>query len=530
MVLPVMAPHRPPQTACGSQSMMVRACLILGGLFTLVAINSFLELDFLMDMQQKKSAVTTVDLLTATFDPPPTKHTTTSSSSTSSTNHQLRSPGETSSLAQMQDPQGYVSDDENDDEEEEDGLTATNPNNHGDDDNIDDDDGVVDDDDEEDHAPQSGDEDDGNGHNGDLSNQSKPQHSPDSNDEQEFNTEDSIDAESEESPLSYRQAFETQKINARKSSWKASATMRAQLPWHVVWLMSFPNSGTTYTLKFVQTSTNTTTATNYGAIEQDCCETTIPVDPSYTDGPYWRHPFKPKPTGTKLILTKTHCGADDPDVMAHDNDIEGHCRLSYKRVDNRIIYGEHSRSLVAKAVHLIRNPFDNIVARMHYRQHLLVQSKEVSTQAFGLTFNSTYTGFQSFCRWVDQYTVEQKKKQWHAQFPELETWMNMLHPVPCYTEFVRWLRWHEQIVEMLDNEIKVPVLNLYYERYATDFETTTGQLLDFLELKQSQEPLTFVVGKTYPEFYDPQQVVAIRTLIQGLATPKVWDMIRHYFE
>jgi hypothetical protein len=39
-------------------------------------------------------------------------------------------------------------------------------------------------------------------------------------------------------------------------------------PPRIVWLLSFPNSGTTYTLRYIQGRTQTTTATNYGASEQ----------------------------------------------------------------------------------------------------------------------------------------------------------------------------------------------------------------------------------------------------------------------
>jgi len=309
-----------------------------------------------------------------------------------------------------------------------------------------------------------------------------------------------------------------------------TATATKDLPWRVVWLMSFPNSGTTFTLKFTQTSTNTSTATNYGAIEQDCCNTTIPVHPSYDNGPYWRHPFNPKPTTTNLILTKTHCGADDPDVMSLDHDIERHCRLSSKRIDGKVISGHHPRELVAKAVRLIRNPYDNIVARMHYRQRIMVQSKDVEHRALGATFNSTYTGFQNWCRWVDQHAVESKKQQWLDNFPDVQQWTDLLKPAPCHTEFVRWLWWHERIVQMLDEVVPVPVLNLYYENYSKDFSATTTALLDFIEMEITHKPLDFIAGKTYPEFYDDEQVVSIRKLIQTLASPKVWGLIQHYFE
>ena len=583
MVVPVVASSM--RATHGQSSNMARACMIACGLLTLVAINSFLEHDFLIQLKKNSPLPETVlNQLMVNLDQHrggvATATTTTTATTREADNHPVvaedlgvdsteRKPTLGSlrafSTHPLHDQDDVVDDIDNDsDDDEKDFMNESGSADAG----VDDDQPL-----EETKSfttPTHGTSDSNDKKRskqraivGQLSTEAdwqpashilKSQTQTKRNDPQDVGIDDNQEnAISNESPLTDRHAIspksnqENTTFISQKNSWTARAnqnqasppttsaspeTPQDKFPWRVVWLMSFPNSGTTYTLKFVQSATNTTTATNYGAVEQDCCNTTIPVDPSYTDGPYWRHPFNPTPNGTNLILTKTHCGADDPDVMAVDHDIEGHCRLSYKRVNGNspVIFGHHSRELVAKAVHLIRNPFDNIVARMHYRQHVLWHSSEVSTQALGRTFNSTYTGFQSFCRWVDQHTVEQKKPQWNEQFPDVETWMHMLHPVPCFSEFVRWLRWHEQIVEMLDNVVTVPVLNLYYENYATDFPSTTAQLLDFLELKQSHNPVTFQVGKTYPEFYDPEQVVAIRKLIQTLATPKVWGMIRHYFD
>jgi len=304
--------------------------------------------------------------------------------------------------------------------------------------------------------------------------------------------------------------------------------------------MSFPNSGTTYTLKYVQTSTNTTTATNYGAVEQICCNTTIPIHPTYDQGPFFRHPDRPHPTqrGNHLILTKTHCGADAPDVMALDHDIERHCRTGNKKLNpTTIVPTEYPRRLVAKAVHLIRNPFDNVVARMHYRQRHDHNSSSLTT-------TSPKDDFQRWCRYTDMHTVQRKQEQWLAQFPDpVAHWRQLLRPVPCFTEFVRWVRWHQQIWEMTrqpptfstnNRQLRrlLPTLTLYYENYTTHFDATTAELLDFLETAPSPlaTPLAFVPGKTYPEFYETEQVTAIHRLVQTLASPGLWELIRHYFQ
>ena len=75
----------------------------------------------------------------------------------------------------------------------------------------------------------------------------------------------------------------------------------------VAWLMSFPNSGTTYTNHLLQDYTRTTTATNYGQ-EQSTKHASIAIDPSSIDGPFFRYPSWSLPP--RYILTKTHCGGE----------------------------------------------------------------------------------------------------------------------------------------------------------------------------------------------------------------------------
>ncbi|KAL3773723.1 hypothetical protein ACHAW5_009832 [Stephanodiscus triporus] len=81
-------------------------------------------------------------------------------------------------------------------------------------------------------------------------------------------------------------------------------------PTAIVWLMSFPNSGTSYTLHTVRELTNTTTASNYGLEGDIKDEDSNPVfkGDGGMNGPYLEL-IRGKTTNIpKLILTKTHCG------------------------------------------------------------------------------------------------------------------------------------------------------------------------------------------------------------------------------
>lgn len=74
----------------------------------------------------------------------------------------------------------------------------------------------------------------------------------------------------------------------------------------VAWLMSFPNSGTSYTIHLIRETSNTTTATNY-ALEGDIKdEASVPAIPGSEDGPYLEL-IKTIKTSIpeRFILTKT---------------------------------------------------------------------------------------------------------------------------------------------------------------------------------------------------------------------------------
>lgn len=120
------------------------------------------------------------------------------------------------------------------------------------------------------------------------------------------------------------------------------------------------------------------TASNYGEENRDANGYSVPVYPnrSLLGGPFWIDPRKnPDFTHpTKFVLCKTHCGGRcekcGPNNWAETpHSFLVQC-LSGKRgyvKDNKTMWEmvSYDASLVGKAVHLIRNPFDNVVSRFH---------------------------------------------------------------------------------------------------------------------------------------------------------------------
>jgi hypothetical protein len=315
--------------------------------------------------------------------------------------------------------------------------------------------------------------------------------------------------------------------------------------------MSFPNSGTTYTNHFIQQYTKTTTATNYGQ-EQSTNTTSVPIFSEQEEGPYYRYPTWTKPS--HYVLTKTHCGGEcdacqiptTESYISTVSDFEIACR-SGKRI---VVEGEEIEKVhttytlpVKGAVHLIRNPFDNIVARLHLKER---RWKDMATENNGKyqnriqLYNNTKDGFRAYCQFRDktdlQYLHQQlSRTTTNSTFSKLL--LEYATMVPCHADFVRYTRWHNMAIELIQSK-ELKSITLFYEEYESNWNVTTSILLDFLELQPANgdddddnEPTTeeFIAGKHYVEFYEETEIEAAKQLVRGLASKELNRLLQHYF-
>lgn len=142
-------------------------------------------------------------------------------------------------------------------------------------------------------------------------------------------------------------------------------------PLGAAWLMSFPNSGTSYTLHTVRELTNTTTATYYGLEGDIKDEPSVPVFGGYigVTGPYLELIHGRTTNHPKWILTKTHCGGYsyslNPDAyIVTPRKFLRNCLFGFNgvRSDNdgnmtREIV-QSSSELVKKVVHIVSNKYE----------------------------------------------------------------------------------------------------------------------------------------------------------------------------
>jgi len=71
---------------------------------------------------------------------------------------------------------------------------------------------------------------------------------------------------------------------------------------------------------------------------------------------------------------------------------------------------------------------------------------------------------------------------------------------------------------------------LHYDWYATRFEETVDELLDFLHLERRGDVAPFVEGKTYREYFTADERSRMKAAIQLMASPLLWKQLARYFE
>ena len=286
-------------------------------------------------------------------------------------------------------------------------------------------------------------------------------------------------------------------------------------------LMSFPNSGTSYTITNTEHVSKRTTATNYGV-------GAFSVHPKLPNGPYLHREKLQLPPAH--VLTKTHCMGYCDDchprtfiISSKEQFLTG-CLTGERMVNETRTRITYEASLVSRVVHLFRDPFDNLVARMHLGVKRRRQQLGWSEDSLA-NFTNTREGLVAWCKYVDT----RHKSEFLNSSPVSDESKVLMEKVPCALDWYRWTQWHNRAIEVTESQ-HLPVHYLYYERYSTAYNQTLRDLLDFLELPAVEQPIPFYSGKTYRHLYHEDEVRQATLLVKSLASPACWDLIKHYFE
>ena len=293
----------------------------------------------------------------------------------------------------------------------------------------------------------------------------------------------------------------------------------------IAWLMSFPNSGTSFTSYLIRTVTLMNTGSNYGhesgTEERSGLSQSVGIFadnpiPTWTES--WNNRLQKPLKG--YILTKTHCGGFSF-CKACDSFIYNSHTFLKKCLEGDYVTGnatsgfETSKGLaskdkIARAVHIIRDPLDNVVARFHLERKTLAEKNQAH-------YPNTQKGFRAFCNDLGKIGKQQKQAE---DVLDLD--------IPCQADFYRYVQWHN-LAFTTTWDLGIPTLVVHYESYNSNLNETKDNLLEFLEQDEVNDPPAFVTGKTYRDYYTADEIDAVSKMFDRLALRETWRRTKHYF-
>jgi hypothetical protein len=295
----------------------------------------------------------------------------------------------------------------------------------------------------------------------------------------------------------------------------------------IAWLMSYPNSGTTFTLQLVETVSKSTVATNYGQEYQLRFHEhvdAIPVSNKSSNGPFLLSPEKSLPPVDSFILTKTHCGGYCFFCLYIEtkHSFKSQCAQGNTVDSNqKVRSSQYDFNIVEKAIHLVRDPFDNIVSNFHHDRNKKVKGDNT---AWLLKFPNNASGFKKWCHSIDELHY---RDEVNSKFlPDFIT--TLYRDVPCHTLFYLFAEWHN-LARQVTLDLSLPTLVIHYEEYEQNFESTLSNIMEFLNLPRAQKPIEFISGKVYNDYFTLDERLAAKKLVQAISDEWTWNEVSKYF-
>jgi hypothetical protein len=218
---------------------------------------------------------------------------------------------------------------------------------------------------------------------------------------------------------------------------------------------------------------------------------------------------------------KTHCdGYRNNGAVSHATPTETFVRgcgrttiesRSPFRVNDGPIYDFYSVKIAARAVHIVRNPFHNVIAHFHH----------TGDKSW---YQNSREGFRSYCK--------DKNADFKDNFRDTNFTTKMSNRIErtlCHDCVMNYVMWHSHAFEATFL-LQLRTFLIHYEDFEDKFEETVSSLLDFLELPRQGEPLKFSARHDYEDYYTLEDREKIKALAKQLASKKTWKAIEQYFD
>jgi hypothetical protein len=244
--------------------------------------------------------------------------------------------------------------------------------------------------------------------------------------------------------------------------------------------------------------------------------------------------LKPDRTVPNLVLTKTHCTGYCDDcrslLVGLDEFVTGCSETRVNSVAKRQPYS--AAVVVAKAVHLFRDPFDNLVSRKHLGVQIRQRRNSSEWATGSVVASDTPEGLLAWCRFIDESVID-LATGW-SRLPS--DFQKLFRSLPCASDLFRYVQWHNRAIETT-RWLQLPVHYMHYEDYSEAYEETVMGLLDFLELNMTRSGFAVAMpfearNKSYRNLFRHGNfsMTAMAAFLRRLATNETWQHLRRYVD
>jgi len=157
-----------------------------------------------------------------------------------------------------------------------------------------------------------------------------------------------------------------------------------------------------------------------------------------------------------------------------------------------------------------------VVARFHLERKTLAKRNKAH-------YANTREGFRDFCDDLGKIGRAQQQQQARLFFEDV-----LDLDIPCQADFYRYIQWHN-LAFTTTWDLGIPTLVVHYESYTNNFNETKNDLLEFLEQDEVNDAPTFITGKTYRDYYTPNEIDAVSRMFDRLALRETSMHTKHYF-
>lgn len=189
-------------------------------------------------------------------------------------------------------------------------------------------------------------------------------------------------------------------------------------------------------------------------------------------------------------------------------------------------------AVVEKAIHLVRNPFNNLVSRFHHEQK---ENPKRGKTRWVNRYSNDVTGFKRWCAdedTISERTNDERSFNW-ISYGYPEDIVDYFRGVSCHAEIIRYVHWHLMAISVVEM-LEIPVLFVHYEDYKMGVSNATDRMLRFLNLDHVGKKLPeFHTNKDYSQYFTHEERASasdlMRRLVEAKHSSEGTDLLERYW-